>query len=307
MSRFGTLPILDELRDKIDTRNLITRLIIVNVVVYLALNIAAVIGWIASGTRVQGYDVVVMIINWIGMPGDLGEFATRPWTLITHMFTHYGIFHLVMNMMVLFMMGGILNEYIGPRKVLPLYFYGGIAGGIIFLLSASFIPFLHQSHAIGASAAILAITAAVATLLPDHEVRLRIFGRVKLKYLAAVLIGIDVLSLLFNDDNTGGHIAHLAGALFGFIYIRQIKVGHDLSRPFNAVFDFFADMPDRFRKRRQPHMVYKRMAKVGPRLNTPAREKQAQVDELLDKINRSGYESLTKEEKAFLFRASKEE
>lgn len=313
---YGRTTIFDQLRREINTEKLITRLILANVLIFVALNVLAVVGLIVYGSGGQGRAETLYLINkvlyWVQMPAQPIELLYHPWAIITHMFVHYQFFHLLFNMIALYWFGTILHEYIGAKKLLPLYFYGGIVGGLLFMLSSTFLPIPVPlgSVAIGASASVLAIVVAAATLLPDHIIKLFFFGEVKIKYMALVLVLLANISPL-HDQSYGTIIAHLGGALFGFVYIRQMKVGHDWSLPFNNLLLFFRDLPDRFRRKKYPHVAYKRKTPTaGSRpshLHVASKNKQERVDTILDKINQSGYDSLSKEEKEFLFRSSKED
>ncbi|MDX2003197.1 MAG: rhomboid family intramembrane serine protease [Chitinophagales bacterium] len=304
---YGRRSWFDELKEQVNTEKMLTRIILVNVGVFVAVNLFMFICLLITGDKARAFDLTyIYLLQWLELPGSVVRLLQRPWVLATNLFTHFDFFHLLFNMLNLFWFGSILHEYIGPKKLLPLFFYAGIVGGLLFILSANILPFMSPYESgMGASASVMGIIVAAATLLPEHEIRLLLIGDVKLKFLAAILVLLDLL--LIHDSNTGGHIAHLGGALFGFIYIRQMRVGHDWSIPFNRMLDFFRGIQRRFGKRRQPRVVYKRESTIGRKSSTMTRNKQEQIDAILDKINRSGYDSLSKEEKAFLFQAGKED
>jgi hypothetical protein len=208
----------------------------------------------------------------------------------------------------LYWFGNIVKEFIGNKKILPLYILGGLSGAALLMTFFYFFPALRPSvAAIGASAGVLAIIVAAATIVPDYTVFLIILGPVKIKWIAVVLVVIDLISI--PEQNTGGHIAHLGGALFGFIYIRQLQLGTDLASPFINVYDglvnYFKPQPKTrvaYKRTTVPPSEHKRKAKPEEAAN-----KQEYIDTILDKISQSGYDSLSKEEKEFLFKVSKED
>jgi membrane associated rhomboid family serine protease len=209
------------------------------------------------------------------------------------MFLHVQFFHILFNMLWLYWFGEIFVLYLGDKKVLPLYIIGGLSGALIYILAYNllpvFKPVVEISYMLGASASIFAIVFAAATLNPDHEIGLILIGAVKIKYIALVSLLLDVITIPYS--NAGGYIAHVGGALSGFLFIKALRSGWDVT----AI----------FRRKTKVKVAYKSAAAKSA--SGPARGKgeQEKVDEILDKIARSGYESLTKEEKDFLFHYSK--
>ena len=298
---FGT-SIWDDTKREFRSGNVISQLIIVNVAVFLIINIVYVVVVLIHSDRLIPEATRTSILSWIALPGGWMPLLERPWTLITHMFVHFGIFHILFNMLCLYWFGRIIQEFIGNKKILPLYILGGVSGAFLLLLSYTLFPGLSPAPAFGASAGVLAIIVAAATLVPDYTIFLLFFGAVRLKYIAFFMIVIDLVSI--PGLNSGGHIAHLGGALFGYIFIKQLQVGHDWSQPFN---NFFEAIGNFFRARRQPRVVHKTRKEERKKRSSDVSEgKQQQIDAILDKIARSGYDSLTKEEKEFLFKVSKE-
>lgn len=291
--------IWNDIRREFMSGNVISQLIIVNVAIFVVINLITVVIFLASGSMVNP------VLPWIMIPADVMVLLKRPWTLLTHMFSHYGIWHLLFNMLWLFWFGKIIQEFIGNKKILPLYIYGGITGATLLIISYNIFPGLRQdmpyASALGASAGVLAIVVAAATLVPDYTVFLLFFGGVKIKYIALFMVILDMVSI--PGLNSGGRIAHLGGALFGYVFIKQLQMGHDWSKPFNR----FVDALRGLFKRKEPRIVYKTKTSDQKKKRTGYPEdKQQKVDALLDKIASSGYDSLTKEEKEFLFRASKD-
>lgn len=279
--------------------SMVNQLIIINLAVYLLVKVGEMMGFFYN----ISIDVVDgFISNWLGVHSKFSQLIFKPWGLITYMFTHHGFFHILFNMLWFYWMGIILDQYVGNRKILPIYIMGGLAGAVLFILAYNIFPVFHgiDGLAIGASAGVTATVIATATLLPDFVIRLFLIGNVKLKYLAFVFIFLDVLLIPYG--NAGGHIAHLGGALYGFLFIRQLQKGNDWSATFNKIVDGFAGF---LSNKRKPKVVYKsRSGRKKPATKTSS--DQEKIDTILDKISKSGYDSLTTEEKELLFRASKE-
>ena len=237
--------------------------------------------------------------NWLAISSEPTTVLTRPWTLLTYAFFHYGFLHLFFNMMVLNFSSRLFLTFFTQKQYLGLYILSAIFSALCFVLS---FYFLHQtSSMVGASAAIMALLVATTAYQPLMEIRLLLIGNVKLWHITAVLILLDLLQIQMN--NTGGHIAHLSGAFFGYIYIKLLQNGTDLSRIVDSILNLFS------KKQSTPF----RKVHVNPKKPAAKRESkivikdktQQQLDEILDKISKSGYDSLTAEEKEFLFKAGK--
>ena len=237
--------------------------------------------------------------NWLAISSEPTTVLTRPWTLLTYAFFHYGFLHLFFNMMVLNFSSRLFLTFFTQKQYLGLYILSAIFSALCFVLS---FYFLHQtSSMVGASAAIMALLVATTAYQPLMEIRLLLIGNVKLWHITAVLLLLDLLQIQMN--NTGGHIAHLSGAFFGYIYIKLLQNGTDLSRIVDSVLNLFS------KKKSTPF----RKVHVNPKKPAAKRESkivikdktQQQLDEILDKISQSGYDSLTAEEKEFLFKAGK--
>lgn len=241
--------------------------------------------------------------SWLALSSDPSVFMFKPWTFLTYAFFHYGFLHLLFNMMVLNFASNLFLTFFTQKQYLGLYILGAVFAGLAFALSFYFLNI--SAPIVGASAAIMAILVAVTTYQPLMDVRLMLIGNVKLWHITAVLLVLDLMQ--FRLENTGGHISHLAGAFFGFIYIKLLQNGTDLSKIISRTLDFFANL---FRKSpstpfKKVHKNYKKPSeKVASRIVTKDKTQQ-QIDEILDKISQSGYDCLTKEEKEFLFKAGK--
>lgn len=241
--------------------------------------------------------------NWVALSSDPTVFIFSPWTFLTYAFFHFGFWHLFFNMMVLNFSSALFLTFFTPKQYLGLYLLSAIFAGIAFVLGYYFLNI--DASIVGASAAIMAILVATTTYSPLMNIRLMFFGNVKLWHITFVIILLDLLQ--FRLENTGGHISHLSGAFFGFIFIKLLKNGIDLSKMVSGVLDFFANLfsktPARpFKKvhKNYSNPIEKRTSKIITKDKT-----QQQIDEILDKISKSGYDCLTNEEKEFLFKAGK--
>ena len=283
---------------------ILSRLILINTLVFLVINVISQLMWL-FGMEASGTDELSYIGQFLALPSDLTLLGQMPWTIITYMFTQEGFFHLLFNLIMLYFGGTIFLEYLSERKLLTTYLLGGITGAIFFVGAFNLFPvFQHvtsEAVAIGASASVLAIFIAIATYVPDYTVHLFLFGRLKMKYLAIAFIGIDLLSI--QHGNPGGHIAHLGGALWGFAYAFQLKKGNDFYR----IFDWFKK-PVTSSHRTSMKYTTSRPGNSKPlsdvEYNSRRVATQEQIDKILDKISKSGYSSLSPDEKELLFKSS---
>jgi len=289
---------IEDIKQNLRKGGTLQKLIIINVAVFVIINLSKVIFQLFN-MDLSGHEFV---IKELAVPAALNRLITQPWSIVTYAFLHENFLHILFNMLWLYWMGQILAEYLGNKKLLSTYILGGMAGALFYIIFFNIFPLfsnaVHSSYALGASGSVLAITLAVATLLPDYTIFLIIIGPVKMKYIAAFTVVLDLLSI--SGSNAGGHIAHLGGALFGFVYIKQLQKGNDLAKGFNKIADFISGI---FKPKPKMKVAYKNpAAKKGysPR-NEPDQET---IDKILDKISRSGYPSLSKEEKEILFKAS---
>jgi len=240
--------------------------------------------------------------SWLALYSNFNDFIFSPWTLFSYMFLHAGFLHLLFNMMVLHFSGRLFETYFTQKQLFGLYVLGGIFSGIVFLLA--FLLIGKSSVLVGASGAIMALLIATATYAPFMQIRLMLIGVVKLWQVAFVIVLLDLIQLPL--DNSGGHLAHLAGALFGFIYIKMLNSGTDLSKLISSVQEFFEDIL-KPKKKTPFKKVHKNKANPSA-TSFPKKEKtmdQKKIDDILDRISQSGYDSLTKEEKEFLFKVGK--
>lgn len=292
----------DDMKYQYRTASITMRFIYVNVAVFVALTLMRI-----GGFLFQADGIVSRVIPWIAGSSTPEEMLYRPWTLITYMFVHVGFFHLLFNMILLFFAGRIFADLLNEKRFVTVYFLGGIAGFLLYFFSYNYFPVFAQTRSViyGASASIMAILVALATYTPNMELRLVLIGNVKLKYIAIFFVALDVLFL--DGGNTGGRMAHLGGAIFGYAYSASLKKGNDWSKGFYVVINFFRDLI-----KPSPRMkVASKRKKKGYRsqyYESPSKQDKAhqqKVDAILDKISKSGYDSLTKAEKEYLFNASK--
>ncbi|MBF9222112.1 rhomboid family intramembrane serine protease [Hymenobacter ruricola] len=302
------MSIVQDIRNAFSRRdNALMQLILLNVIVFAALIVLRAILTLSSAA---GYYPVVM--RQLELSSSLPVLLRHPWTLLTYAFCHQEFFHILFNLLNLYWFGQLVREYLGDRRLVSIYVLGALAGAAVFLLSFNLLPVFQPgvgTPMIGASAAVTAIIVAGATLLPDYTFMLILIGPVKIKWIAAVVVLISLAGV--NGGNPGGEIAHLGGALLGFVFIKQLQAGRDLGRPVQAVGNFFSNLTHR-----QPAMRVSTPRRAEPVAATSAsggkkpaaanQPLQDEIDLILDKISRSGYESLSKEEKQKLFRASQQ-
>ncbi len=279
---------------------MVRKLILINIGVFLLIHLIRLVMWMPSGNPNAG-DAIT---HWLYMSSSLKNFIFKPWSLITYMFAHEGVLHILFNMLWLYFLGNLFTEYLGHRKLLLVYFWGGIAGGLFYLLGMNVIPPLRNSFSfnlpmLGASAAVMAVVVAIATLLPNYAIRLFGIIDIKLKYLAFFYIVLSVLGIM--GSNAGGNLAHLGGIFFGFFYIRQIRHYSFLDRWSDVINGWVNKI---YRRKKDEKSIY-RSYTVYMKEEDNTIPDQEEIDAILDKINRSGYDSLTKKEKEKLFKASK--
>ena len=240
--------------------------------------------------------------NWFELSASMIDLSTKPWSIITYSFLHSGFFHLFWNMYLLFFSSKLFLNLFPSNTFFNVYFLGVVVGGITFILSYTFFPAFQNSSPvmIGASAGVMAVFIFMSTYSPDLEIRLILFN-VKLRYLGIAFLLLDVVQIPYG--NAGGHLAHLGGAILGFYYVKQLKNGKDIGKPFENFIDKIINI---FRKKPKMRTVFKRekSQKINKKVSN-AGEKQKRIDRILDKISISGYESLTQAEKDFLFKVGK--
>lgn len=294
--------IVDDIKNAFHYGNKLIQLIVINVVVFLILNIIK-LGFMLSGAgpEIISTQFHLYVGKYIEMPLNFLNFIYLPYTIITYQFVHYGLFHLFFNMLSLFWFGQILENVVGNSKTLSLYLFGGLSGAFISIITFSILPNLDANTSlIGASAGIASIIVAAATISPTAEVRLFIIGNVQIRYIALALILINLVSIP-TFSNVGGSIAHLGGALFGYIFIKQLQNGNDFSKPLNRFLEWVTNL---FSRKNKMKVVYSDLN--TKKAHKRELSKQKELDIILDKISKSGYDSLSAAEKEFLFKYSNE-
>ncbi len=243
--------------------------------------------------------------RWFELPKGFFDFLGQPWSIVTYSFLHGSFWHLFFNMLLLYYAARIFFNYFGSRRFVNVYFLGVISGGALFLLTFNLFPAFSdsQSPLIGASAGVMAVLIYVCTYIPQQEVRLFFFN-VKLWYIGAFLVLLDLVMIPM--DNPGGRIAHLGGALLGYLYARKSHEGKDLGAGFSKMLDTLGGI---FEKKKAPmKTVYRKgHGSPSPKVDYDQATRQRKIDGILDKISKSGYDSLTKSEKDFLFKAGKDD
>jgi len=275
----------------------LTRLMILNIGIFMFRTIAGIIGFLLNNPEISAKT-----LNLFSVPSSLRSFLTRPWTIITYMFTHKDIWHILFNMLWLYWFGKIFLEYLDQKKLVAVYLLGGIIGAIVYILSfnifPAFVDLVDVSVAIGASASVMAVVVAIAAYVPDYTISLFLLGRIKIKYMA---LGIFILTSIMDFSvNSGGKLAHMGGALLGYLYTVNLRRGHDMGKGINKIIDFFATL---FKPRKKVKVTYKKPTD-DYEYNKRKAEHQAKINSILDKISKGGYDSLTKEEKDLLFKES---
>lgn len=295
--------------------NSLYKLIAINLIVFFVVLIIRVLMTISGfGEWYQAG------LKFLMMPASLPKLATQPWTIFTYMFLHEGLFHILFNMLFLYWFGLLIHQYLGSRKLANLYILGGIFGALFYVLIYNLAPYfsssVDSSMMLGASAGVFAVVVGAATLTPNTTFFLLLLGPVKIVYIAAFYVILSFANSI--GANAGGELAHLGGALLGYLYIVQLRKGTDLGVPVQKVGMFFENL---FSRRKSPVKVSYRKAKTTSAGNssfggfktssasssTPKKETitQEEVDRILDKIAEKGYDGLTGEEKRKLFEFSK--
>ena len=300
------MSLVNEIKNSLRKGNIVYRLIFVNVAVFVLLGIWFVMlrlftpGVSLPSLRISFND---RILQYLMVPSLPGELLQKPWTVVTYMFTHFSLWHIVFNMLVLYWFGRIFIQYLTGKQLLSTYFLGGLSGAALYIIFINSFPGLREymgGSMLGASAAIMAVVVGISFYVPNYTIYLFFLGPVKLKYIALAFIIIDVLMIA--SDNAGGNIAHLGGAVYGYWFMTRLKKGRDSGKWLNNFFDWIAGL---FKPRPKLNVAYRKATKVNDEeYNRKKINQQKEIDRILDKIARAGYESLTKSEKETLFKMS---
>lgn len=292
------MSIQSELLQSFKRGNSLTKLIYINLIVFLLVNLYHIV------CRLILFDGG-LVLGYIAMPANPTDFLHKPWTLLTYMFVHQGFLHVLFNVINLYWFGKLFLTYFNQKQLVGLYILGGIFGGLFYLLAFNLFPYFQtvatQSLLLGASASALAIMTGVAAYNPNMEIPLMFIGNIKIKYIAVVFFFLSLFSVV--GENAGGNLAHLGGIAVGYLFALRMKKGKDLTKGLNRMIDFFVDLFSR-----KPKMKVTRGAKLPVsdyEWNANKAQENKAIDEILDKIKKSGYDSLTADEKKRLFDQSK--
>lgn len=285
--------LFDEIKLSFKNGSYLTKLIYINMLIWVIVRLVFV------GYALSGSDGSLML-GWLALPASFELFVSRPWTILTYMFLHFEFLHILFNILWLYWFGKIFLEYHSQQKLLSLYLIGGFSGGLAYVLAYNLIPVLQHSvlevQLLGASASVIAIVIAIAVYVPNHLIHLVFIGPVKIKWIAFVSVLLYVINL--SGDNAGGNFAHIGGALWGWIYMSQLIAGRNLTGWFDRMTDAFFSW---FRPRRKLKIKYN-TANPDYEYNRKKGSQQEEINQVLDKIGKSGYDSLTFDERDLLFK-----
>ena len=280
---------LNFLKRRFKYAGIVEQLIYINLVVFILVFVTNTFGYLFEAQS-------NVLVSWLSLPASFDDFILKPWTILTYGFLHVGFLHILFNLIALYYIGHLFKNYFTSKQLLNFYIYGTVFGGVLFLLSYNFFPVFSSQKdnnvLLGASAGISAIFIGIATYMPNYELKFPLIGFIKLWMLAAIWVLMDIIQIPVS--NAGGHIAHLGGAILGFMYVSSAS---------NVKLDILNPLKNLFKKKSSLRTVYKSKTTV----TKPARKtkNQQEIDSILDKISKSGYDTLSKEEKDFLFKQGK--
>jgi membrane associated rhomboid family serine protease len=278
---------------------MLSKLILINIGIFALQMIFDALGFLITGSDFDSSF-------WFTVPADLGALIYRPWSVLTYMFFHHNFLHIFFNLMVLFFGGQIFSQFIPGKKILSIYLLGGFAGAALYIAAYNIFPVLAADmpymRALGASASVMAVFVAIAAYQPNYKMQFRFIGDIPLKYVAMGFILLDFINI---KNNTGGHIAHLGGAIFGYLYGLNLKSGKDLVSGFERFLEKTLNALPHFKKKKSPLKTVYKKTKTDQEFHERKAEYQKEMDAILDKISRHGYDSLSKAEKDFLFKAGR--
>jgi len=288
------MSIKDEIQNSFKEGTTLTKLIYINLGVFLIIGLAA--------TILELFKINPSWINFFMLPADLTTLLHTPWTIISYMFAHTGFIHLLFNVLMLYWFGKIFLSFFSQKDLVGLYLIGGVFGGVFYILAYHIFPLfadkIAHSYLLGASGSVLAVVVAVAVTAPNHSIRLLFFGEVRLKWIAVIAVALSMLNA--SSSNAGGEIAHLGGAFAGYLFATSYKKGNNITNRINRILDKLVDL---FKKKPKLKVTHQRPMN-DQEYNLKRKQENDHIDRILEKIKRGGYESLSKEEKQDLFRAS---
>jgi membrane associated rhomboid family serine protease len=280
---------IDTIKYKYKTGSIIEKLIYLNVVIFGLTLLITVFQGLYKGQQ-------NFLVQWFALDDNLDKFLTKPWSIISYGFLHADFVHLIFNMITLYFIGNLFIQYFSQKQALTFYLLGTLFGGILYVLSQNYFPLFEgmNSSLVGASAGISAIFIGIATYMPNYQIKIRFIGFVKFWHLAVIWLSFDVLGLI--GANAGGSFSHLGGSLFGFLYVNQAS---------NKKINLFGVLTSFFKRKEKPLQTVYKSAKRKQNTTKQSAPNQEQIDSILDKISKSGYDTLTKTEKEFLFNQGK--
>jgi len=280
---------VDNIKNRYISGNIVEKLILINIGVFVLSLLITVLSGLYKGQS-------NFLMEWFSLSTSLDDLFIKPWSIISYGFLHAGFFHILFNCIGLYFLGNLFIQYFTQKQLLNFYLLGTFFGGVLYLFSLNFFPLFdgRTSNLVGASAGVSAIFLGVTTYMPNFQVRIPLIGYVKLWVICAIYVGFDVLGLI--GANAGGSFAHLGGALFGYLYVSQAS---------NKEIKLFDGLGNLFkRKPKKMKTVYK--SKSRRKTATPSKDmNQQKIDAILDKISKSGYDTLSDKEKEFLFKQGK--
>lgn len=299
--------LLDEIRRFFTSGSGLSLLILINIGIWILIQAIRVLSFFFNDPG--GETIEILVLHWFAIPASVPALVTHPWTLITFNFLHLDFWHILFNMLWLFWFGKIFMEFLKTRQLVAVYLLGGVAGGLVYVFAFNVFPVFADiqpvSFALGASASVMAIVTAISYYVPGYAINLLLIGRIRIGYLAAALFIFDFF--MIPSGNAGGHIAHIGGALFGFIYIILVRASQKAYRPFGhrkssatQAGSWFGKRERTGRNRDENHQ----RPMTDDEYNRQRKSNQDRIDQILEKISKGGYESLTREEKDFLFKTS---
>lgn len=281
-------------------KSILSSLILINVIVFLFIKITGVAFLLFNKES-------SFLIEFIELPASFQNLVHYPWTIISYMFTHIDFLHILFNMLWLYWFGNIFLTFWNQKQLGGVYLLGGISGGILFILTYNIFPyfkdFTNHSYLIGASASVMAIVFAASFYKKDYEINLIFLGKIKLIYIAIFFLILDLISI--DSNNPGGHIAHLGGALLGFLFSFYFKKGKDLTFGINFIIDKCVNLFTKEESPRKRSNIKLKKVESDYEYNKRKSDQNKEIDRILDKIKKSGYNNLTENEKKTLFNANK--
>jgi membrane associated rhomboid family serine protease len=294
----------EQLLYKYRTANMLEKLIGVNVLMFILTYVFKAVFFLMGSTQNPFFE-------WLALPSQFSEFIFQPWSIFTYAFLHGGFFHILFNLIILHFGGQLFLNFYSSKRLLNYYLLGAIVGGLFFMLSYNLFPVFSNSSNIplvGASAGVMSVFIGITTKAPNMQVRLFFLGNLKLWWIAGFFLIMDIVQL--SVSNSGGHISHLGGALIGYLYTTQLNKGNDIGKWIeNLIIGFQQLFSSKTKSKSQSKSKMKTVFKnesYTKSSKVDKTEKQKRIDTILDKISKSGYDSLSKEEKDFLFNAGKD-